>query len=274
VSRQHVAGATPHKSHSPWPWLGAIAGVICVIVLISVVAVVASNNGKGPQPTPCANPCKNPPPGKGPQPPRNPPRTAPPAEGQAVAAQHTYTSSSLGYTVQYNDSPQSAPWLGQADNGSPAPQRVVVQDDHQLGFVYDLSNYQPNGDPWFASAQYPFGYTGVSAGGKSAQQLVEDYVSTTLPGAEKVYEIPNARVGYQPGYGAVYDVTARTPDGQSFHARAMVVAAVKGDAGVIVSGVGYYYVETSGHPNPADTIFAHFWSILPAQVTFKGERPL
>lgn len=269
-----MAGATPHKSHSPWPWLGAIAGLVFAVVLISAFAIGFSNNGKGPQPVPCANPCKQPPPGGPTPPPNGPPAQPPVAGGPPVAAAHTYTSSSIGYSVQYNDAPQSAPWLGQASNGDPAPQKVAVQDDHQLGFIYDLSNYHPNGNAWFVPAQYPFGYFGAAAGGRTAQQMADSYATSTFAGAQKVYDIPNAEVGYQPGYGAIYDYTARTPTGQSFHARVAVIAAVKGDAGVIVSGLGLYFPETQGHPNPAASVFAHFWAILPDQVTFKGDQPL
>jgi hypothetical protein len=244
---------------------------VAAVVAISVLAVILHDINT-PRPVPCANPCKQPPPG-GPTPPPNGPPAQPPAgNGPPQTAAHTYTSP-LGFSVQFNDAPQSAPWLGQSDKG-PAPQKVVVQNDHQLGFIYDLSQYKPSGNPWFVPAQYPFGYTGVPASGKSAQQLVSEYAAATFAGSEKVYDIPRAEVGYTPGAGAVYDYTARTPDGSSFHARVMVVAAVKGDSGVIVSGLGYYFPERSGHPNPADTVFAHFWSILPNQVTMKGDKPL
>jgi hypothetical protein len=266
-----VAVATPHKTHGVWPWLGAIAGLMFFVVMLSAFAVGLSNNGKGPAPVPCANPCKNPPPGGGPTPPPKAPPPQPPAStGPPVAAQHTYQSSAYGYQVQYYDTPLDSDWMAKWN-----AVKVVAQDDKQLGFVWDFSNLHPNGDPWFVPAQYPVSYLGVAANGQSAQQIATSYMSSTFPGAQKVYDMPaGTGLGFTPGYGAVYQLTARTPTGETFPARIAVIASVKGNTGVIFSAVGYEYRETAGHPNPADTIFAHMWGPMVNQVVMPGDQPL
>jgi hypothetical protein len=47
---------------------------------------------------------------------------------------------------------------------------------------------------------------GESARGRTPKQIVWQVLSGKYPEATLSYEIPNASVGYQPGYGAVADV--------------------------------------------------------------------
>lgn len=76
---------------------------------------------------------------------------------------------------------------------------------------------------------------GQSADGRVARQVVEDLLDKTFHGAEVAYEVPNATVGYQPGYGVV--VTLQRP-GTLTVSRAVVMAAVKNDLALIATAEG------------------------------------
>ena len=43
------------------------------------------------------------------------------------------------------------------------------------------------------------------AEGRTAQQIAAALMADEFPDAQKSYELPNAMVGYQPGYGEVAD---------------------------------------------------------------------
>ena len=65
---------------------------------------------------------------------------------------------------------------------------------------------------------------GVPADGREARQVVEEFMADTFPDAVVSYEIPNATVGYHPGYGVVANFVTRK---RSDTLRVIAIAAVK-----------------------------------------------
>lgn len=154
----------------------------------------------------------------------------PPPSQPLVSNPGTYTSSQYGFTVNYpgnRDAPTqktkySVSWSGTLSDGSDVEWTIV----------------------------------GGTPRGRSAQQIVSDLQSSNFPDAQQAYTIPGASVGYQPGYGNVYDVNVAPGGGQSVHDRLIVMAAIRGNLAIALVGLGPYEHVTrsnSDHPNPAET---------------------
>jgi hypothetical protein len=75
------------------------------------------------------------------------------------------------------------------------------------------------------------------ARGRDARRIVEDLWAGQYPNAVSAYELPNAAVGYEPGYGVVADFQ---PPGLSSRSdqRLIVIAAVKNDLALIAVAEG------------------------------------
>ena len=61
------------------------------------------------------------------------------------------------------------------------------------------------------------------------------------PDGRVVYEIPNAMVGYQPGFGEAIDYYPQGSTSSYTRMRVLVLAAVKNDLALIASVVGPYH---------------------------------
>lgn len=79
------------------------------------------------------------------------------------------------------------------------------------------------------------------AKGRSPQEITRALVKRTYPDAKVAYEIPNAMVGYQPGYGEVVDDWPQgTASGYS-RTRILVMTAVKNDVALVAFATGPYH---------------------------------
>lgn len=78
------------------------------------------------------------------------------------------------------------------------------------------------------------------AGGRPARDVVRAIVARTFPAAKVAYEIPNAMVGYQPGYGEVADVWPQSTTASSERVRILILAAVKNDLALVGFATGPY----------------------------------
>lgn len=111
-------------------------------------------------------------------------------------------------------------------------------------------------------AKYVAGDTGVlnlfgeAARGRTAEQIVQENLKSTFPGAVVDYEIPNASVGYEPGYGVIADVYLRDSSSAFTRLRVIVMAAVKHDYALIATAAGPYHQFSpdygTGHPSGAN----------------------
>ncbi|WP_163701412.1 zinc ribbon domain-containing protein [Mycolicibacterium sarraceniae] len=99
-------------------------------------------------------------------------------------------------------------------------------------------------------------FSGEYADGRTAKQIVQQLVASRYPGAAIDYEIPNASVGYQPGYGVVADVFPTSSEATYTQLRVMVMAAVKHDYALIAAAAGPYHRFSpdygTGHPSGAN----------------------
>ena len=149
--------------------------------------------------------------------------------------------------------------------------------------------YPPPGSPYEVSPQ-PNGVTarltsgdggvlrlfGEPAGGRVAQQVVNQYLAKQYPGASVAYELPNAMVGYQVGYGVVANFQA---SGSSIRSdvRLIVMAAVKNDLALIAVAEGPFRRFTEdfgpGPPSSANLEIALDMNRYVESFSWKGDPP-
>lgn len=97
---------------------------------------------------------------------------------------------------------------------------------------------------------------GKPAEEQTPEQIAQQLLNTQYPGAVVDYEIPNASVGYQPGYGVVADVYPRDSSSGYTRLRVIIMAAVRHDYALIAMASGPYHKFTpsygTGHPSGAN----------------------
>jgi hypothetical protein len=109
--------------------------------------------------------------------------------------------------------------------------------------AYEVTLYD-NG----VTAKFTGGDTGTMqlfsepAGGSSARDIVESILRKRFPDAQVSYEIPNAMVGYEPGYGVLADDWPNNPSASFTRQRILVMAAVKNDLALVAFATGPYRV--------------------------------
>jgi hypothetical protein len=79
------------------------------------------------------------------------------------------------------------------------------------------------------------------AEGRSAQDIAKSLVKATFPDTRTAYQIPNAMVGYQSGYGEVADCWPQGNNSSYLRMRVLIMVAVKNDLALIAGAVGPYH---------------------------------
>jgi hypothetical protein len=104
---------------------------------------------------------------------------------------------------------------------------------------------------------------GVNVKGRTPEQIVDAVISQIANGAQLAYVIPGAMIGYQLGFGAAYNFSPDTGDGQSGTDRIIVFAAIKNGIGVVAIAAGPMVQFGDGkgqlndnHPSIADSVVA------------------
>lgn len=102
---------------------------------------------------------------------------------------------------------------------------------------------------------------GADAQGRTAQQVAHDLITSSYPDAQQAYVIPNAFVGYRPGYGEVDDVQLQGGQAAYSHARLVVMVAVNDGVAMVATAIGPYEAatpDTTGHPTGLGLLVATF----------------
>ena len=94
---------------------------------------------------------------------------------------------------------------------------------------------------------------GLPAEGRTPKEIAEYLIGEKYPYANTDYEIPNAMVGYEPGYGVVVDEYPQDARGTFTRLRLVVMVAVRNDYALVAAAVGPYHEFTrdfgTGHPS-------------------------
>jgi hypothetical protein len=96
-------------------------------------------------------------------------------------------------------------------------------------------------------------FFGQPARDRTPKQIAEALIGEHYPDATTDYEIPNALVGYQLGYGVVKDEYPQDASGTFTRFRLVVMVAVKNDYALVAAAIGPYHQFSpdfgSGHPS-------------------------
>lgn len=79
------------------------------------------------------------------------------------------------------------------------------------------------------------------AGGRQPKDIAAELIKMAYPDAKTAYEIPNAMVGYQPGYGIVADWYPQNAMANDTRMRLLVLVSVKNDLALIAAAAGPYH---------------------------------
>lgn len=143
-----------------------------------------------------------------------PPDCGKPPSGTPVMALPQYTAPDGSFSVSY---PEPGPIYAVATGASGVTATLIAGD----GGVLQLFS-----EP---------------AKGRSAKAIAMAILKRTYPDSKVDYEIPNAMVGYQPGYGIAADDWPQSATASYSRLRIIVMAAVKNDVALVAFATGPYH---------------------------------
>lgn len=178
------------------------------------------------------------------------------------------------------------PDCGQPPFGTPVerlPRFKSQSGDFSVAYPGQGSAYNVTMKPNGVVAEYTGGDKGtlqlfsVPAAGRNPQEIVQSLIKQTYPDAVKDYEIPNAMVGYQLGYGEIADVYPQDASGKYVRLRVLMMAAVKNDLALVASAVGPYHRYSpdygTGQPSGANLELALDMANYVNSFTWRGDAP-
>ena len=107
--------------------------------------------------------------------------------------------------------------------------------------------YSVTQDASGVTAEYTAGDGGMlrlfsePAAGRTPKEIADELVKATFPDSRTAYEIPNAMVGYQHGYGEAADCWPQGANANYSRMRILVMVAIKNDLALVAGAVGPYH---------------------------------
>lgn len=179
-----------------------------------------------------------------------PPDCGSPPKGRPVSANPRFTAPDEAFSVAY-----------------PAP-----------GTAYDVRI-----DEAGVSAEFTAGdggklrLTSEPAAGRTPQAVAQAFLAKRFPSATTAFEIPNAMVGFEPGYGEVADIFPLNLDTGSIRLRAVVLVAIKNDLALIAAAIGPYRQFGPnfgpGRPSPTNLQIAEDMGRYVNSFRWRGDPP-
>ncbi|WP_431234268.1 hypothetical protein ACQ856_06615 [Mycolicibacterium psychrotolerans] len=146
------------------------------------------------------------------------------------------------------------------------------------GTAYDVTT-EPNG----VRAELNVGDGGTlrlfsePAKGRNARQVADDLLNQIFPDAVTSYELPNAILGYEPGYGEVADDWPKGTATDARHQRIIIIVAVKNDLALVAGAVGPFHQfgpdDGPGPPSPANLDIAKDMGKYVNSFMWRGDPP-
>jgi hypothetical protein len=179
-----------------------------------------------------------------------PPDCGRPPTGRAVATNPRFTAPDGGFSVSY-PAAGSLYKITTNDNG--------VRADYVGG---DGGTMQFFSQP---------------AGNQTPQQIATALVKQTFPDTRTAYEIPNAMVGYQPGYGEIADCWPQGANSSYMRMRVIIMVAVKDGLALVAAAVGPFHAFGpdfgSGKPSGASLQLALDMGKYVNSFAWRGDPP-
>ncbi len=115
------------------------------------------------------------------------------------------------------------------------------------------------------------------AANRPPEQIAKDLIKQTFPDTRTAYLIPNAMVGYHPGYGEAADCWPQGSNSSYMKMRVMVMVAVKNDLALIAAAVGPFRQfgpdSGSGKPSGANLQIALDMGKYVNSFSWRGDPP-
>jgi hypothetical protein len=163
--------------------------------------------------------------------------------------------------------PRFTPSGGEFSVSYPGPQTAYDATFEPNGVVLDLN----------AGDGGTLRLFGQPANGQTPRQIADDLLRDHYPDATFAYEIPNAFVGYQLGYGEVADDYPADAIGDDGRNRVLIMVAVKNDFALIAAAAGPFREFSpefgSGHPSGANFFLALDMAKYVNSFTWRGDPP-
>ena len=222
-----------------------LAGLALLTGILVVVAVFAP----APPPAPCPPlRCQAPPIGD---------MGAASSEGTQASSQGRLYRNPQGFTVRYYPFPGTTTYPGVSTNASSIT----------FSFPFKAS---------YGGTSY-LTVIGQPDGGATPQQIVNDAISAVAPNAQVQFLMPQAYVGYWPGYGEAFETQVASADGSNATYELIVMAAVHNGFGIAVVASGQLLRQVTpgssfwdGHPSPAAINVAYVADSTVNGIAFPG----
>jgi hypothetical protein len=178
------------------------------------------------------------------------------------------------------------PDCGRPPIGTPVetnPRFTARNGEFSVAYPGTGTAYKASFDPNGVVLHFVAGDTGTlelfgePAGDRTPQEIAKELIKRAYPDAATAYEIPNAMVGYQRGYGEVADEYPQDAGANYTRLRVLVLVASKNQWALIASAVGPYHEFSpdfgSGHPSGANLQLALDMGKYVNSFTWRGDPP-
>jgi hypothetical protein len=178
------------------------------------------------------------------------------------------------------------PQCGQPPMGKPVdrlPRFTPASGDFSVAYPGPGTSYDITMQSDGVTAEFTAGDGGTMqlfarpADGRRPEDIAKSLIDETYPDAEKDYEIPNAMIGYQLGYGEIDDVYPQDAAGNYTRLRVLVMVSVKNDLALIAAAMGPYHQFTpnfsTGQPSGANFQLAMDMTKYVNSFMWRGDPP-
>ena len=181
---------------------------------------------------------------------------------------------------------QCPPDCGRPPKGNPVstnPRFTAPDGSFSVAYPAPGSAYDLKIDDTGVTATFVLGdggkmrLTSEPAVGRTAQEIAHAFVTKRFPNATTAFEIPNAMVGFAPGYGEVADIFPLNLRTGSKRLRSVIVVAIKNDLALIAATVGPYHefgpTFGPGRPSPTNLQIAQDMGRYVNSFRWRGDPP-
>lgn len=178
------------------------------------------------------------------------------------------------------------PECGRPPTGTPVtvnPRFTAADGTFSVSHPAPSSAYRITTEPNKVIAEFLGGDGGsmqffsVPVADRSPEQIAKELVSKRFPDTRTAYEIPNAMVGYQRGFGEIVDWWPQGANSNYQRMRVLIMVASKNDLALVASAVGPYHEFGPdfgfGKPSGANTQIALDMGKYVNSFSWQGDPP-
>jgi hypothetical protein len=178
------------------------------------------------------------------------------------------------------------PDCGSPPTGTPVltnPRFTAADGSFSVSYPAEGTAYKVTQKPNGVTAEFTAGDGGtlqlvsVPAGGRSPKDIADGLVKQTYSDTKTAYQIPNAMVGYEPGYGEAADFWPQGANSSYTRMRVLIMVSVKNDLALVAAAVGPYHAFGPdfgpGPPSGANLEIAQDMGKYVNSFSWRGDPP-